>query len=140
VELNDQFELDKVKLAFSDCSRPTFIRNPNHCEECLEAEKYLENLDPSDLILEDIEDCSGFDYFSMITDAGYLYFLPALCRLALERKERGLNYLILRTCKTHITAILHFLDYLNCMNYLSNSQRSELNAITEKLHSISFNK
>ena len=139
---SDTFELEKINKAFPTDGVRRLIRDPNHCSECLEAQKYLEALTPADIELEDIGDRIGFDYFSMITDEGYLYFIPGLCRIALEERPEGISHLLLRlgrahtiiTKETHKDAILDFLDYVKCMNYLScNWERDELMSITKQL-------
>ncbi len=139
---SDTFELEKINKAFSADGVRKLIRDPNHGSECLEAQKYLEALNPTNIELDDIGDRIGFDYFSMITDEGYVYFIPGLCRIALEERPGGISHLLLLLGRAHAIikeevhrdAILDFLDYVKCMNYLScNRERGELMSITKQL-------
>ena len=139
----DEAALDTVSGAFADCLRPPLIRDPSHCSECAAADRHLASLDRADLVLHEIDEREGFDYFSMMTDAGFRYLLPALCRIALQERPLGLSHFLLRMDRAHkaVTephhriAICEFLDYLATMGYpSSDGERAVLRKIRARVH------
>lgn len=138
----DQIALDELCEAFKDAKRGEMIGNPMHCAECEAANNFLNSLEASDVTLNDIGDRAGFDYFSMISDSGYIYFIPGLCRIALEENPEGISYLLQRLGRAHKVikdanqknAIIKFLNYLNEMHYVCDRfERKELHTVLKSL-------
>lgn len=75
--------LAKVEQAFGRCRRPRHFADHTHCEECAEHDALLRERDVSSLKLADVGN-PGWDPICFISDEGFLYYLPALARLALQ--------------------------------------------------------
>lgn len=121
----DEEVLERVCEAFSDCTKAHLIRDSDHCSECAEADTFLTSLEREDVRLATIGDGAGYDYFSMLTDEGFRFFLPGLCRMALAERPNGIWHLLMRLQSRlasvmqthHQAALLEFLDYLTAMGY-----------------------
>lgn len=82
-QLNDI--LTSIENGFAEEVGPARCANPNHCEECVEADNMLLNLDPSDLTFDDLIDERCNWIFSFITVGGLRWLFPSIIRVALEQ-------------------------------------------------------
>jgi len=74
--------LAQVQSAFSDVPRPEHFTDFTHCSECAEHDETLRAYTPDTIGLPELGN-PGWDPICFITDAGYLYYFPAMARLAL---------------------------------------------------------
>ncbi len=106
-------------------SRPVQFTNPQHCEECAEANDLLMAQDPRFLDAKDFEHPSSSWFFDMMGDEGLHYFLPGFIRLALDDPEANLNLLLFYLSPKFIStltdaereAIFRVLDFLRACGY-----------------------
>lgn len=81
---SDNEILQAVREAFAGCPRSEHFTNYKHCVECAEHDELLRARDIDTLRIEDVGNvCS--DPICFITVEGFLYYLPALARLALDQ-------------------------------------------------------
>jgi hypothetical protein len=78
--------LNLVKEAFSDCQRPEYFTNYNHCCECFEHDEVLRSRDIETLSFDDVGN-GGWDPICFITLEGFVYYFPALARLVLSTPD-----------------------------------------------------
>lgn len=81
--MTDSEALEEVYTAFSAAPRPDYFTNYTHCEECAEHDELLRSRDLTALSIEDVGSV-GWDPICFISEEGFAYYLPALCRLALD--------------------------------------------------------
>lgn len=62
--------------------RPEHFTDYNHCSECAEHDETLRAHTPETIGVEELGN-AGWDPICFITDQGFLYYLPAMARLAL---------------------------------------------------------
>ena len=75
--------LERVERAFAECPRPEHFTNYQHCCECAEHNETLRAKDVATLSMEDVG-YPSWDPVCFLTAEGFLYYFPALARLALE--------------------------------------------------------
>jgi hypothetical protein len=80
--LSDAQILASIERAFAGCARPDHFTNYTHCDECAEHDEILRSRDVVTLCLEDVGN-PGWDPICFISPQGFVYYLPALARLAL---------------------------------------------------------
>ncbi len=84
--MNEQQDiLNVIERAFSSESGPARCSDPNHCDECQEADTMLLNLDPRDLNLEDLSSESKNWIFCFATDESIRWLTPGMIRVALTQ-------------------------------------------------------
>lgn len=76
-----------VRSVFETESRPEHFTNYLHCDECTEHDELLRRRDRNSLRIEDINN-PGWDPVCFLTTEGWLYYLPALVRLAMESEKK----------------------------------------------------
>ena len=111
--------LARVQAAFADCPRPIqFVGH--HCDECIEHDTVLHSHTPETIGLTELG-MLGWDPFCFVNTEGYLYYLPALVRLALGVEEdyylgQFLFHLteerLLAMNRAQRAAVLMFLEYV----------------------------
>ena len=74
--------LQMIRRAFAECRRPEHFTDCNHCEECAEDDEVLRSRDLDSLCIEDAGNV-GWDPICLTSSEGFVYYLPALVRLAL---------------------------------------------------------
>lgn len=79
----DRSVLAGIDAAFAAVTRPLHFTEFAHCAECAEHDERLQATDGRRLQLEDVA-YPGFDPFCVALPASFVYFLPALARLALN--------------------------------------------------------
>lgn len=79
---SDRILLAGIAREFAGIARPTHFTDFAHCAECAAHDERLQACAPSNLGLEDVAYAAG-DPFCVTKPAGFLYFFPALARLAL---------------------------------------------------------
>jgi len=82
--MTDAGILMRIREAFSSAARPERFTDRDHCCECAEHDDLLRSRDLDSLRAEDVGN-PGWDPICFVTDAGFLYFFPALARLALDQ-------------------------------------------------------
>ncbi len=77
--------VQKVREAFRESLRPEglFIDGTCRCEECEEHHRTLSSHDVDSITLEELGN-PGWDPICFASDAAFLYYLPAMFRLAFE--------------------------------------------------------
>lgn len=77
--------VQKVREAFRDAPRPEglFIDGTCRCEECEEHNRTLSSHDVDSITLEELGN-PGWDPICFASDAAFLYYMPAMFRLAFE--------------------------------------------------------
>jgi hypothetical protein len=80
--MTDAEALEAITQAFRSCVRPEHFTNFEHCEECEEHDETLRSKDIDTLAIEDIGN-AGWDPMCFVSPQGFVYYLPALARLAL---------------------------------------------------------
>ena len=81
--MRDAEALSHVRAAFGTIARPAQFTNRSHCCECAEHDDLLASRDLDSLALEDVGN-AGWDPICFATDEAFMYFFPALARLALD--------------------------------------------------------
>ena len=75
--------LAEVRRAFANCPRPErFTNDTCNCDECLDHERVLSSHNVDTIGLAELGN-PGWDPICFACPAGFLYFFPALARLAL---------------------------------------------------------
>lgn len=77
--------LERVQQAFAGCRRPEHFGSYTHCEECAEADELFRARDIHTLSIGDVGIPGGPMCF--ISPEGFVYYLPALARLALAEPD-----------------------------------------------------
>lgn len=78
-------ELDAIVMAaFATAKGPARAQDPDHCDECAEADRLLLDLDPCDLAIGDLEDASRNWIFSFATDVSLRWLMPGTIRAVLD--------------------------------------------------------
>lgn len=78
-------ELDAIVMtAFATAKGPARAQDPDHCDECSEADRLLLDLDPRDLAIGDLEDGSRNWIFSFATDESLRWLIPGAIRAVLD--------------------------------------------------------
>jgi hypothetical protein len=73
-----------VNQIFGHIPRPKImLRDPNHCEECMEHEAVMQAVTRESISLTEIGN-PGWDPICYISDETFVYFMPAFVRLVLE--------------------------------------------------------
>lgn len=77
--------IQKVRETFRDARRPEglFIAGTCRCEECEEHNRTLSSHDVHSITMEELGN-PGWDPICFASDAAFLYYLPAMFRLAFE--------------------------------------------------------
>jgi uncharacterized protein (DUF433 family) len=78
---SDEEALKAIQHAFSGCPRPEHFTSYNHCDECEQHDDLFRSRDIHTLTLKDVS-ASGTTCF--LSPEGFVYYFPALARLALE--------------------------------------------------------
>ncbi|MBZ0288460.1 MAG: hypothetical protein K8I30_12660 [Anaerolineae bacterium] len=79
--------LAAIDTAFGGLSRPAvMLRNPTHCDECIEHEATMQAVTPGTVSLQEIGN-PGWDPVCYIADETFMYFMPGFARLALEADD-----------------------------------------------------
>lgn len=79
--------LEHVGRAFGSVPRPhNFLEDPEHCEECAEHNETLRSHTPETIGIRELGN-GGWDPICSATTEAYLYYMPALARLALSTGE-----------------------------------------------------
>jgi hypothetical protein len=79
--------LEAISKAFGSAQRPEHFTNYKHCCECAEHDETLRSHNIDTIGLEELGHPS-WDPICFITIEGYLYYMPALARLALGTSEK----------------------------------------------------
>ena len=77
--------LDVVDEAFAEADRPEHFTDHTHCEECAEHDETLRSFDRDSIGLEQLGN-PGWDPMCFVNPEGFLYYLPAMVRLALSSR------------------------------------------------------
>jgi len=80
---SDSEILAKINAVFGACRRPWHFTNYTHCDECAEHDELLLSRDRYSLRIEDVGN-PAWDLIYFVSVQGFVYYLPALARLALE--------------------------------------------------------
>ena len=84
--------LANINAAFGSLPRPeTMVRNPNHCEECVEHEATMQAVTPDSVTLNEIGN-PGWDPVCFLNDEAFCYFMPAFARMILSDDENDYIY------------------------------------------------
>jgi hypothetical protein len=76
--------MERVRQAFAEVPRPAeFGRGTCGCEECQEHERTLASHTPESIGMDELGN-PGWDPICFANDAAFVYYLPAMLRLALE--------------------------------------------------------
>lgn len=78
-------ELEEILRAFAGETGPASALNPEHCDECHEADAILRGLLPTTVTYEDITERAWV--FCYVTDAGLRWLMPGIVRVALDRSK-----------------------------------------------------
>lgn len=89
--MTDTEVLAHIREAFALAARPERFTNRDHCCECAEHDDLLRSRDLDSLKVEDVGN-PGWDPICFATDEGFLYFFPALARLALAEPVYGYGW------------------------------------------------
>ena len=73
--------------AFGDLPRPRHFTNYQHCEECAVHDETLRSHDPRTISYEELGN-PGWDPICFALPQAFLYYFPALVRLALDGRDR----------------------------------------------------
>lgn len=84
----DQAILADVASAFADEPRPAAFTNHPYCSECAEHDETLQAKDRDTLSLAEVG-IPAWDPICMVTAEGWRYYLPSLCRIAVEEGPQG---------------------------------------------------
>ena len=80
--------LAAIDRAFGHIPRPEImLRDPTHCDECIEHETVMQTVTPQTVSLKEIGN-PGWDPVCYIADDTYGYFMPAFVRLALDADQQ----------------------------------------------------
>ena len=82
--------LKKVQSAFKSVIRPEHFTDPAHCCECAEHDETLRSHDPESISIEQLGN-PGWDPICFVTLEGFIYYCPALARLALDTENYYLD-------------------------------------------------
>jgi hypothetical protein len=80
--------LGRIRAAFAPVARPARFTNRDHCCECAEHDDLLRSRDLDSIVVEDVGN-PGYDPMCFATDEAFLYYFPALARLALAAPVAG---------------------------------------------------
>jgi hypothetical protein len=83
---SDSDILQTIAQAFAECRRPEHFTDYTHCEECAEYDEVLRSRDVHTLQIEDVGN-PGWDPIGFASPEGFVYYLPALTRLALAEPD-----------------------------------------------------
>jgi hypothetical protein len=84
--MEDSVALALVDRAFGDAPRPQHFTEFSHCEECADHDRtFLQHTRES--ISRHALGHPGWNPISFVTSEGYRYYVPALARIALNRKD-----------------------------------------------------
>jgi len=86
--MTDAEALTQIREAFASAARPERFTDRDHCCECAEHDDLLRSRDLDSLKVEEVGN-PGWDPICFATDEGFLYFFPALARLALDDPTYG---------------------------------------------------
>ena len=78
-------EIQKLLRPFEGEAGPASGRNPEHCDECRDADSILRNLLPSNITYEDITKRAWA--FSFLSETGLRWLMPGIVRAALDRDQ-----------------------------------------------------
>ena len=81
--MNQEDVLNAIDNAFRSVTRPAHFTNYKHCEECAEHDNLLRSRDRATLRIQDVEN-AGWNPLVFLTPEGFVYYFPALARLALS--------------------------------------------------------
>ncbi len=83
MEMSADAVKEKVYQAFSDVPRPPHFTNYKHCDECAEHDETLRSHDPLTISYKELGN-PGWDPMCFAEPEAFLYYFPALVRLALD--------------------------------------------------------
>ncbi|WP_020560736.1 DUF6714 family protein [Thiofilum flexile] len=106
----DDQMLQMIRAAFADCPRPEHFTNYQHCEECYEHDETLRNNNLETLSIEQVGN-TGWDPICFISPAGFVYYFPALARIALAE---SLDYPYLLQLLFHLNDPVGYKHRLHC--------------------------
>ena len=78
--------INEATEVFGKVPRPEHFTNHTHCCECAEHDDTLKAFTPETITREALGH-AGWDPMTFATDTGFRYYLPALIRMALTRKD-----------------------------------------------------
>ena len=78
--------VDDASAVFGKVPRPVHFTDHTHCFECAEHDEVLQEFTP-DTITREALGHAGWDPMTFATDTGFRYYLPALIRMALTKKD-----------------------------------------------------
>jgi len=127
----DRIELDAfTSKAFSSAKGPARAQNPEHCDECAEADLLLLNLDPIYLDVSDLEDFSKNWIFSFATDESLRWLIPGAIRAVLDcgSPEPSLVFDLLSQRSSllnqeQLLALLEFRDFCYENGWMTKAER-----------------
>lgn len=73
-----------IEAAFSRMPRPEHFTDYKHCEECKEHDKLLRSRNRDTIQASDVDN-PGWNPLNFLTPEGFLYYFPALAKLALSK-------------------------------------------------------
>ena len=113
--------ISEVREAFGYIGRPaTFIRNTCSCDECMEHEGDMQQFDPNDLPLEQLNK-PGWDPICFASNEAFMYFMPGLVKLLLNHTDDYVQQFIFHVeqpdrlnalTPEQAQALTHVLDFL----------------------------
>jgi hypothetical protein len=113
--------LDQIRQVFAGVQRPAHFTDYQHCEECAEHDQTLASNTPDTITLNELGN-PGWDPICFATPQAFLYYMPALARLALDTGEDGyLDQLLFRINserrmslfdKDHLAAVIALLEHI----------------------------
>jgi hypothetical protein len=80
--------LDRLSRTFSRHPRPIHFTSSQHCCECAEHDQTLSSQTPASISVKELGN-PGWDPICFVNDEGFLYYFPALARLAAGRGEHS---------------------------------------------------
>ena len=78
--------IEEATEVFGKVPRPEHFTNHSHCCECAEHDEVLQKFTP-DTINREALGHAGWDPMTFATETGFRYYLPALIRMALTKKD-----------------------------------------------------
>jgi hypothetical protein len=120
--MTDDEALTRVQDSFTGTGRPDYFTRYWHCCECAEHNDTLSRVTPDTISLQDVGH-PGWDPICFTTEHAFTYFLPGLCRLALETHNAY-----------YLDQFLFHLDQPGRLDGLSSDQRRALRLFMHHLY------
>ena len=133
MEPSDEHAVGEFVNAWGTATRPTSFGDPNHCDECAEANRNLLSLDRDDLERSEMIEPSKAWFYAWMNFDGWLYFLPGIITVAMRNPTKDLGIALDHLRPEWLTALplnkahaLHeLLNYCRACGYASDLQERE---------------